>query len=344
MTTESKKDKSKYSFLFEEEHDRPTLFPIRYQDIWNYRKELEGLRWIAQEVNMTEDSKHYNTRLTPGDRHYIKHILGFFGFGDEIVLQNLDENVMPLIKIKEFQYVYREISTEECIHSESYSIQIDTILSGKEKEEVFNAIKTMPVMIETKKWITPWLSHDAPFENRLLCIIAWEGVLFSDKFSGIQSYASRNLMPGLVEFNKLISRDENKHVEIAMHMIIHDYVERPSEETAHKIFKKAVELSQKFVDAAVLADDPPLGLSRDLLKKYICFNADVLLEKMSYKTIWDIKENPLEFMTIHAMNKVSKTDFFVKNPTQYQTLTSKDALAWNVKTGPIPILGKKKET
>ena len=255
-------------------------------------------------------------------------------------MKNLDENVLPHIKIKEFQYVYRAISDQECVHSESYSIQIDTIMSGKEKEEVFNAAKNMPVFIETRKWIEPWLQPSAPFENRLMVQIVWEGVLFSDKFSGIQSFANRNVMTGLVEFNKLISRDEGVHVEMGMHLFIHGYVQKPSEETTHKIFKKAVDLSCKFVDAAILEDDPPLGLSRDLLKKYVKFNADVLLEKMDYKTIWDIKENPLEFMTIHSMNKSTKTDFFVKNPTQYQTLTSEGALVWNVKTDPIPIVKK----
>jgi ribonucleotide reductase beta subunit family protein with ferritin-like domain len=312
--------------------DRDTMAVIKYYDLWNFYKKLNSLHWVAQEIDMSQDFRDFKNKLTAGDRHYIKHILGFFGIGDEVVLENLDDNIIPKIKLKEVCYFYRSMAEQECIHSEGYGIQINTILSEEEQIEAKNAIRTMPVITETRKWITPWLQEDVAFEDRLIAFICWEGILFSDKFSGIQWYKERNVLPGLVKFNEYISRDEGIHVDFAIHLIKNRYVKAPFETTVHKLFKRAVELSHKFIDAAILKNDPPFGLNITLLKEYVCYNADILIESLSleFKKIWNISSNPLKYMEKHAMNKVTKNDFFVSTGTQYQNLISPTALEWEI--------------
>ena len=321
--------------LFTEEKNRDALFPIIHPKVFEFYKKLNAIHWITNEIDMSGDRAMFNDKCTKGDKRAIKYVLGFFAIGDEVVLKNLD-NILALIKIKEFQYVYRHIQLQECIHSEGYSIQIDTILSGEEKEETFEATKNMPIIKEMKEWIDKWSSDDIPFEVRILLLCVVESVLFSDKFAIIQSFKERNLLHGLVHYNEYISRDENLHVDMAIFMITEGYVNKPSEEIAHKLFRQAIMLSHKFVDNAIALGDPPEGLSISSLKNYINFNADVRIEQLGYKRLFNIDQNPLPFMIKHALGKVEKQDFFVRSATQYQQLQP-GALVYSIDNSPIDL-------
>ena len=328
MATEKKID------LFSEESDRDGLFPIRYPEIFDYWLLWNKLHWVASEVSMEFDKNDYDTKLTNGDKTAIKNILAWFLVGDEIVLSKLDESILPLMKIKEFQYVYRGMAEIEMVHSHSYSIQADAILSDKEKKESFECLKNFPVIKEMKDWIDKEILN-APFENRILLMISIEGIFFTEKFAIINSFKQRNLLNGLTTYNDFISRDEIKHVDFNCTLITGGYIKRPDEKTVHSIFKQAVNLSHKFIDSAILQDDPPLNLTVQSLKNYINYNCDMRLEQLGYKKLYNNTVNPLkDIMESHALNKVSKVDFFVRSGSQYSNM-SKDALVYKIDESPI---------
>lgn len=339
MTTEKKETvfASKTVNLFEPEEDRFSLFPIKHPKVFAFYETIESVHWRVGEVDSSNDRSDYEKKCTPGDRKCLKYITGFFSVGDELVLENLDKNVLPKICIKEFQYVYRAMSLQECIHSHSYSVQIDTIFSGKEKEEVFEAVKNMKVIKEMKSWVDKYMLNDVDFEVRLIIFICVESIFFADKFAAIQSFKERNLISGICLYNEYISRDENIHIDYAIFLITDGYVKKPDEDLVHKLFKQAVSLSYKFIDESIDANDPPLGLSVQSLKRYAEFNADIRLEQLGYKKMYNIPKNPLSFMEAHAMNRTNKTDFFTKNSTNYQTL-SKDALVYKIDESPIKLV------
>jgi ribonucleoside-diphosphate reductase beta chain len=322
--------------ICKEEPDRHSLFPIRYPDVFEYWRLWNALHWVAEEVDMTKDAIDFNNKLTKGDRFAIKNILAWFAIGDEIVLESLEESIIPLIKIKEFQYVYRGMQEIECVHSHSYSIQVQTVLSDQERDEAFDCLKNYPVIKEMKEWVDKNIPNNT-LENKLLVQIAVEGVFFCDKFAIINTFKQRNLLNGICTYNDFISRDEDSHVKFNSFLITGGYVNRPDEKTAHTIFKQAVSLSHKFIDVSILADDPPLGLSIQSLKNYICYNCDIRLEQLGYKPLFNIASNPLkDVLEHHAMNKTSKVDFFVRGGSQYRNPTG-GALVYKINESPIEL-------
>lgn len=322
--------------ICKKETDRNSIFPLRYPEIFDYWLLWNALHWIAEEVDMTKDKADYDNKLTKGDKVAIRNILAWFLVGDEIVLGVLEDSIIPLVEVKEIKFVYRGMQEIECVHSHSYSIQAQTILSDQERDEAFDCLKNYPVIKEMKEWVDKNLSN-SPFENRLLIQIAIEGVFFSDKFAIINTFKQRNLLNGLCTYNDFISRDEGEHCNFSIFLITGGYVTKPDEKTAHTIFKQAVNLSHKFIDVSILSDDPPLGLSIQSLKNYINYNCDVRLEQLGYKPLFNITVNPLkDVLESHAMNKTSKVDFFVRNATQYRN-PGKNALVYKIDESPVEL-------
>lgn len=324
--------------LFKEEEDRFTLWPLRHPGIFEFWNIQNKLHWSALEVSSEGDRKDYNDKCTPGDRHTLKHILAFFGPGDEFIMKSVD-GILQDIKIKEFQFVYRAIDEMECVHSHSYSLQIDSILSDKEKEEIFESVKTLPIIAEMKNWIEKNTAKDLLFENRILAQSSIESILFVDKFAIISSFKKRNILHGLCTYNEFISRDEQDiHVMFAIYIINNGYVKRPEESVAHRIYKEAANLSIKFIDVAVLKNDVPQGLTIPALKDYVRYNCDIRLEQLGYKKLYNIAANPLkDILEFHALGVTNKVDFFARTvSSQYQNL-SKDALVYKINESPIEL-------
>lgn len=298
--------------LLKENKDRFVLFPIKYSEIWKMYKQAEASFWTAEEIDLTDDFIHWE-RLNEDEKHFIKHILAFFAASDGIVNENLATNFCREVQIPEARCFYGFQIAIENIHSETYSLLIDSyIKEQKEKDRLFRAIETVPCVKKKAEWALKWISSQASFAERLVAFAAVEGIFFSGSFCSIFWLKKRGLMPGLTFSNELISRDEGLHCDFAC--LLYSMLENKlSEKTIHDLISGAVAIEHEFVRDALPVS--LIGMNADLMCQYIEFVADRLLGALGYSKIYNTT-NPFPWMELISLQ--GKTNFFEKRVAEYQ--------------------------
>lgn len=292
---------------------RFVLFPIQYHEIWNMYKKAEASFWTAEEMDLSTDIVHWNTRLTSNERYFISHILAFFAASDGIVNENLVERFSNEVQVPEARCFYGFQIMIENVHAETYSLLIDTLIKdANERQYLFDAIETIPAVKRKADWALRWISDkEATFATRLVAFAAVEGIFFSGSFASIFWLKKRGLMPGLTFSNELISRDEGMHTDFACLLFTH-LKRRPQPDVIQKIITESVHIEQEF-----LADALPvnlIGMNASLMCQYIEFVADRLLVSLGNDKFYN-STNPFDFMEMISMQ--GKTNFFERRVSDY---------------------------
>ena len=297
--------------LLEENKDRFVLFPIKYPKIWDMYKKAEASFWTAEEIDLSPDLKDWE-KLNAGERHFISHVLAFFAASDGIVNENLAVNFMREVQLPEARCFYGFQIMMENIHSETYSLLIDTyIKDSQEKDRLFHAIDTVPCVQKKAECAMRWISRGT-FAERLIAFAAVEGIFFSGSFCSIFWLKKRGLMPGLSFSNELISRDEGLHCDFACLLYSMLDEKLPIEQVQRQI-ADAVAIEQDFVTDALPVD--LIGMNSKMMAQYIEFCADRLLVALGCPKIYNTA-NPFDFMELISLQ--GKTNFFEKRVAEYQ--------------------------
>ncbi|ETS83467.1 Ribonucleoside-diphosphate reductase small chain [Pestalotiopsis fici W106-1] len=300
--------------LLQENPQRFVLFPIKYHEIWQMYKKAEASFWTAEEIDLSKDLHDWNNKLTEDEQYFISHILAFFAASDGIVNENLVERFSGEVQIPEARCFYGFQIMMENIHSETYSLLIDTyIKEPKQRTYLFNAIDTIPCIRRKADWALRWITDEkSTFAQRLIAFAAVEGIFFSGAFASIFWLKKRGLMPGLTFSNELISRDEGLHTDFACLLFSH-LNNRPSKEMIQEIIVDAVNIEQEFLTEALPC--ALLGMNSNLMKQYIEFVADRLLVALGNEKVYRAT-NPFDFMENISLG--GKTNFFEKRVGEYQ--------------------------
>lgn len=298
--------------ILQENKNRFVLFPITHNDIWEYYKKAEASFWTAEEIDLSQDQKDWEN-LNDGERYFISHVLAFFAASDGIVNENLAENFVSEVQYTEAKFFYGFQIAMENIHSETYSLLIDTyVKDNKEKDKLFNAIETMPCVKKKADWALEWIDNGS-FAERLIAFAAVEGIFFSGSFCSIFWLKKRGMMPGLTFSNELISRDEGLHCDFACLLYNSHVVNKLSVDRVTKIITDAVEIEKEFIVESLPVK--LIGMNSDLMCQYIEFVADRLLNELNCPRIYNSK-NPFDFMEMISLQ--GKTNFFEKRVAEYQ--------------------------
>ncbi|XP_016152323.1 PREDICTED: ribonucleoside-diphosphate reductase subunit M2 B isoform X1 [Ficedula albicollis] len=299
--------------LLRKNHRRFVIFPIQYPDIWKMYKQAQASFWTAEEVDLSKDLPHWN-KLKADEKYFISHVLAFFAASDGIVNENLVARFSQEVQIPEARCFYGFQILIENVHSEMYSLLIDTYIKDPKKRDfLFNAIETMPCVKKKADWALKWIEdRESTFGERVVAFAAVEGIFFSGSFAAIFWLKKRGLMPGLTFSNELISRDEGLHCDFAC-LMFHYLVNRPSEERVREIIINAVEIEQEFLTEALPVG--LIGMNCTLMKQYIEFVADRLLMELGFSKVFNA-ENPFDFMENISLE--GKTNFFEKRVSEYQ--------------------------
>ena len=298
--------------ILSENKNRFVLFPIEHDDIWQFYKKAEASFWTAEEIDLSQDLKDWDN-LNDGERHFISHVLAFFAASDGIVNENLAEHFVAEVQYTEAKFFYGFQIAIENIHSETYSLLIDTYVKDpKEKDKLFNAIETMDCVKKKADWALRWIDEGS-FQERLIAFAAVEGIFFSGSFCSIFWLKKRGLMPGLSFSNELISRDEGLHCDFACLLYNNHVIDRLGDEKIIEIIRDAVEIEKEFVTDALPVK--LIGMNSDLMCQYIEFVADRLLGELGCPKIYGAS-NPFDFMEMISLQ--GKTNFFEKRVGEYQ--------------------------
>lgn len=299
--------------ILEENKSRFVLFPIQHDDIWSFYKKAEASFWTAEEIDLSPDQIDWENKLNDDERHFIKHILAFFAASDGIVNENLAENFLSEVQYTEAKFFYGNQVAMENIHSETYSLLIDTyIKDSAEKTHLFNAIDTLDCVKKKAEWALRWIDK-GDFAERLVAFAAVEGIFFSGSFCSIFWLKKRGLMPGLSFSNELISRDEGLHCDFACLLYNNHLVNKLSKDKVREIIMNAVEIEKEFVTDAIPVK--LIGMNSDLMQQYIEFVADRLLVELGNERVYNTS-NPFDFMEMISIQ--GKTNFFEKRVGEYQ--------------------------
>ncbi len=299
--------------ILAENKDRFVLFPIAHNDIWKFYKQSEACFWTAEEIDLHADLVDWDDKLNDDERHFIKHVLAFFAASDGIVNENLAENFLSEVQYTEAKFFYGFQVMMENIHSETYSLLIDTyIKDNAEKNKLFTAIETMDCVKKKAEWALNWIDKGS-FAERLIAFAAVEGIFFSGSFCSIFWLKKRGLMPGLGFSNELISRDEGMHCDFACLLYTKHIKNKLSKETIRTIISDAVEIEKDFVTDALPVR--LIGMNAELMQQYIEFVADRLLLELGNEKIYNVS-NPFDFMDMIGLQ--GKTNFFEKRVGDYQ--------------------------
>lgn len=307
------KNKDKEEPLLMENPKRFVLLPITYPDIWFMYKKAEASFWTVEEVDLSKDLSDW-AKLKDDERHFICHVLAFFAASDGIVNENLVECFAQEVQVPEARCFYGFQIMMENIHSEMYSLLIDTyIKDAQERASLFNAIETMEPIKKKAMWALNWINpKKACYGKRVVAFAAVEGIFFSGSFAAIFWLKKRGLMPGLTFSNELISRDEGLHTDFACLMFKH-LENPPSEEVVHEIIRQAVAIEQEFLSGALPVS--LIGMNCRAMCQYIEYVADRLLQDLRCTKLWNV-ENPFDFMENISLE--GKTNFFEKRVGEYQ--------------------------
>jgi len=297
--------------ILTENKNRFVLFPIEHHDIWDYYKKAESVFWTAEEIDLSSDLIDWE-RLNDGEKHFVKNVLAFFAASDGIVNENLAENFVSEVQYTEAKFFYGFQIMMENIHSETYSLLIDTYIKDKEEQNyLFNAIDTIPAVQKKAQWALKWIGSES-FVERLIAFAAVEGIFFSGSFCSIFWLKKRGLMPGLSFSNELISRDEGLHCDFAVHLYNNHIENKLTRDRIMEIIGSALEIEKEFITESLPVD--LIGMNKDLMKQYLEYVADRLLVDLGIGKVYN-SENPFDFMQNIAME--NKTNFFEKRVSDY---------------------------
>jgi ribonucleoside-diphosphate reductase beta chain len=299
--------------ILRENPNRFVLFPIEHDDIWSMYKKEEASFWTAEEIDLQQDIIDWESKLNDDERHFIKHVLAFFAASDGIVNENLAENFVSEVQYTEAKFFYGFQIAMENVHSETYSLLIDTYIKDKvEKDKLFNAVETLDCVKKKADWALRWIDNGT-FAERLIAFAAVEGIFFSGSFCSIFWLKKRGLMPGLTFSNELISRDEGLHCDFACLLYNDHMINKLPKEKIEGIIRDAVDIEKEFVTDAIPVR--LIGMNAELMTQYIEFVADRLLVELGNEKIYNVS-NPFDFMDM--INLQGKTNFFEKRVGEYQ--------------------------
>ena len=298
-------------------NSRFVLFPIEYNEIWKAYKEAEASFWTVEEVDLATDITHWDN-LSVGEKHFISHVLAFFAASDGIVGENLALRFYGDVIIPEARAFYGFQLMMEGIHSEMYSLLIDTYISDKEeKQRLFNAIDNIEIIKKKADWTIKWIESEESFAKRLVAFAIVEGIFFSSSFCSIYWLKQRGIMPGLSFSNELIARDEGAHTDFAslIYKVLqnNNTITAVSQSDIYDMFKEAVNLEIEFACDALPVD--LIGMNKDMMSNYIRFVADRLLQDLGYEKLYKTT-NPFDFMEMISLQ--SKSNFFEKRVGDYK--------------------------
>lgn len=303
----------KQELLLKENPGRFVLFPIQCHDIWRMYKKHEAAFWTTEEVDLVQDVKDWST-LTPSEQHFIKNVLAFFAASDGIVLENLAARFIHEIQLPEARCFYGFQLMMENIHSETYSLLIDTLIKdSKEKMRLFKAIETIETVQKKAKWALHWMDDSkATFAERLVAFAAVEGIFFSGSFCAIFWLKKRGKMPGLSFSNQQISKDEGLHRDFAC-LLYRQYIQNKlSQDRVKEIICEAVDIEKHFVSEALPVS--LIGMNSQSMKQYIELCADSLFTALGHEKVYNAT-NPFEWMTMISLQ--GKTNFFEQRVAEY---------------------------
>ncbi len=298
--------------LLSEEEKRYVIFPVQQEPIWHMYKKAVSSFWTPEEIDLSKDMDDF-VKLKEGEQHFIKNVLAFFAASDGIVNENLVERFCNEVQVLEAKFFYGFQVAIENIHSETYSLLIDTYIKDiSEKNRLLNAIETIPSVKKKAEWALKWISDDtSSFGKRVIAFAAVEGIFFSGSFCSIFWLKKRGLMPGLSFSNELISRDEGLHTEFAVLMYTM-LKEKPSEEDVKQIIREAVTIEKEFITESLPCS--LIGMNKNLMSQYIEYVADRLLQMLQLEPIYKT-QNPFEWMELISIQ--GKTNFFEKRVGEY---------------------------
>jgi len=305
--------------LLSEDTKRYVIFPIKRDDVWKMYKKSEANFWTTEELDLSKDLKDFNG-LNEDERFFIENILAFFAASDGIVNENLVERFCKDVQLLEAKFFYGFQIAMENIHSETYSLLIDTYVKDiTKKQKLFNAIETIPSVQKKADWALKWINDEkSTFGTRVIAFAAVEGIFFSGSFCSIFWLKKRGLMPGLCFANELISRDEGLHTEFAilMYSMLKD---KPSKETILEIIKEAVELEKEFITESLPCKI--IGMNMELMKQYIEYVSDRLLLMLGLEKVYN-SSNPFPWMELISVQ--GKTNFFEKRVGEYSNIAGSE--------------------
>jgi ribonucleoside-diphosphate reductase beta chain len=299
--------------ILQENKNRFVIFPIKHHDIWEFYKKTEASIWTAEEIDLAQDLNDWNNKLSEDEKYFVKHILAFFAASDGIVNENLAQNFVNEVQYAEAKFFYGFQIMMENIHSETYSLLIDTYVKDEaEKDELFNAIERFPAIQKKAEWALKWIESDS-FAERLIAFAAVEGIFFSGSFCSIFWLKKRGLMPGLTFSNELISRDEGVHCDFAVHLHNHHLITKVSKERIREIIVNALDIEREFITESIPVS--LIGMNAVLMTQYLEFVTDRLLVELGCEREYNTP-NPFDFMDMISLQ--GKTNFFEKKVGEYQ--------------------------
>jgi ribonucleoside-diphosphate reductase beta chain len=299
--------------ILQENKNRFVIFPIKHHDIWEFYKKTEASIWTAEEIDLAQDLNDWNHKLSEDEKYFVKHILAFFAASDGIVNENLAENFVNEVQYAEAKFFYGFQIMMENIHSETYSLLIDTYVKDEEeKDELFNAIERFPAIKKKAEWALKWIESDS-FAERLIAFAAVEGIFFSGSFCSIFWLKKRGLMPGLTFSNELISRDEGVHCDFAVHLHNHHLVNKVPKARIREIIVDALDIEREFITESIPVS--LIGMNATLMTQYLEFVTDRLLVELGCEREYNTP-NPFDFMDMISLQ--GKTNFFEKKVAEYQ--------------------------
>ena len=302
--------------LLKKNKNRFVLFPIKYNDIYEEYKKAESTFWTINEIDLSKDINDWD-KLNNNEKYFIKNIIGFFAGSDGIIIENLALRFLNEIEIPEARSFYSYQIFNENIHSETYSLLIDTYIKDNlEKNKIFNSIENIPCIAKKASWAYKWIqNNEVSFATRLIAFAIVEGIFFSGSFCAIYWLKKRGLMPGLTFSNELISKDEGMHCHFAC--LLYSYIKNKlKKEIVHEIFKEAVEIEKEFITESIPCN--MIGMNSIMMKQYIEFVSDRLLVQLGYSKIWNT-ENPFDFMELISLRP--KSNFFELRVGEYAKST-----------------------
>jgi ribonucleoside-diphosphate reductase subunit M2 len=298
--------------LLKPDDNRFVMFPICNQDIWKMYKKQMDCFWRAEEINLAQDLTDWG-KLTADEKHFISMVLAFFAASDGLVLENLASRFMNDVQVSEARAFYGFQIAMENVHSETYSLLIDTYIRDEtEKTKLFHAIENYPCIAKKANWAKKWIGDNrSSFASRLVAFAAIEGIFFSSSFAAIYWIKKRGLMPGLTFSNELISRDEALHTEFAV-LLYSKLVKKLNKKRIYEIIQEAVEIEKEFITEAIPCR--MIGMNANLMTQYIEFVADRLIVQLGYDKVYNVA-NPFDFMELISIE--SKVNFFERTNAEY---------------------------
>ena len=302
--------------LLSEEENRYVIFPVKYDDIWKMYKKAMANFWTPEELDLSKDYDDFIS-LTDNERHFIEHVLAFFAASDGIVNENLVERFCNEVQLLEAKFFYGFQIAIENIHSETYSLLIQTLIKDKiKKVKLLNAIETIPSIKKKADWALKWIGSDSSFGERCIAFASVEGIFFSGAFCSIFWLKKRGKMPGLCHSNELISRDEGMHTEFAV--LMYTYLkDKPSKERILEIIKEAVSIEKEFITESLSCR--LIGMNDTLMSQYIEYVADRLLLMLNLDKEYNAT-NPFDWMEMISVQ--GKTNFFEKRVGEYSNVAN----------------------